>query len=76
MHFALALAISEILVLQMFNLQKVGHGHGVEFLQRDHSMANIKIYKSQCIFALTLILSEILTFQVCNLHKVDQGHGV
>ena len=42
--FALVLTPSEILTSQIFYLQKVGHG--VHFLQRCHSMVNIKIYKS------------------------------
>ena len=42
----LGLAVSEILMLKMFDLQKVGHGQGVQFLQCCPSMAKINIYKS------------------------------
>ena len=44
--FALALTVSEILTFQMFDLLKVGQGHGVQFLQCCPAMANDKICKS------------------------------
>ena len=40
--FALALIISET-KNKMFDLQKVGQGHGMQFSQLQHSMANVKI---------------------------------
>ena len=47
--FALALTISEILIVKIFDHQDVGQGHGVQFSQWQHSMANIKIYKCHCL---------------------------
>ena len=62
--FALALTISEILAFQIFDLEKLGQGQGVQFLQLRHSMANIKVNKSRLIyFPPALTVSEILTFQ-------------
>ena len=41
-------------------IQKVGQGHGVQFLQLHHLMANVKIYKYLPeIFGLALTISEI-----------------
>ena len=44
-NFALALTVSEILTFIFFYIQKVGQGHGVQFLQRRYSMANVRIHK-------------------------------
>ena len=41
--FSLALTVLEILFI--FDLQKVGQGHGVQFLLWHHSMENGKIYR-------------------------------
>ena len=43
--FVLALIVSEILTFQIYYLEIVGQGHGVQLLQSSNSMANIKIYK-------------------------------
>ena len=47
----------------MFDLQKVGQGHGIQFSQLQLSMTNVKIYKclSQ-IFAVAPTVYEQLTF--------------
>ena len=61
----------------MFDLQKVGQGHRVQFSQKHHSIANVKIYKKfPHIFALALSTSEILNLLNFDLQKVDQGHCV
>ena len=60
----------------MFDLQKVGHGHGVQLSQLHHSMANIQICKRlPHIFALALTVSDIkiLSFE---LQNIGQGSGV
>ena len=44
-YFALALTVSEISFFFIFGLQILGQGHGVQFSQLHHSMANVKIYK-------------------------------
>ena len=41
--FVLALTVSDIL-FQMFNLEKVGQGHGAQLSQWCHSTATINIY--------------------------------
>ena len=40
----LALTVSEIVTFKIFNLQKVGQGHGVQLSQKRYSMSNIKVY--------------------------------
>ena len=44
--FMLAVTMPEILMFQICYHQKVCQGHGVQFLQWDHLMANVQIYKS------------------------------
>ena len=61
----LALTVFEILTFQIFYLQKVRHGRGVQSLQCCHSMTNIKIYKGRPMhFALALTVSRILIFHI------------
>ena len=75
--FALALTVSEKLTFNNFGLQKVVQGHGVQFSQLQHSMANVQLYK--CLlynFALNLTISEIKFLKKFDLRKVSQGHGV
>ena len=43
--FALPLTTSEIYKLKIFNLKNIAQGHGVQFSQRHHSIANVKFYK-------------------------------
>ena len=43
--FALALTVSEILILKIVDLERPGQAHRARILQRRHSMANDKIYK-------------------------------
>ena len=58
--FSKALTVSEIYKFQIFYLQKVDQGHGVQFSKSHHSMTNIKIDKClSYIFALSLTVSEI-----------------
>ena len=56
--------ISEIKKIKIVYLQKVGQGHGVQFSQLHHWMANAKIYKYHPqIYALAFIISEITFFK-------------
>ena len=58
--FTLALTISEIYIILIFYLQKLGHGHRMQFSQLHHSMANVKVYKClPRIFAQALTVLEI-----------------
>ena len=62
--------------LQICYLQKVDHGHRVQFCQLNRLMAKVEIYK--CLpqtFVLALTLSEI-KFQFVYLQKVGHGHEV
>ena len=60
----------------MFDLQKVGHGHGMQFAQLHHSMTNVKIYKYfSHSFPLALTALDI-KFQIVYLQEVGQGHWV
>ena len=36
--------------IQIFDLQKVGQGHRKQFSQKRHSMANVKIYKTNFLY--------------------------
>ena len=45
MHFCRSSNGFKILTFQLFYLQKVGQGHGIQFSQLRYSMANVKIYK-------------------------------
>ena len=56
----------------MFDLQKVDQGHGVQFSQIHHSMADINMSSSR--FALALIVCEKLKFLTFDLENVGQGH--
>ena len=62
-YFELALTVSDILTFQMFELQKVGQGHGIYISQCCPSMANIKIYTSSLMHfsLLSLTDSKLLT---------------
>ena len=65
------------LKIEMFNLHKVGQGHGVQFLQIHHSMANIKMYTClPQIFTLALNFSELYKFLMFNFQKIVQGHAL
>ena len=44
-HFSLALAVIEILIFEIFDLEKVGQVHGVQHWQCHSQTANVKIYK-------------------------------
>ena len=44
-HFALALTVFQILILEIFDLEKVGQGLGVQHWQCRSQIANVKIYK-------------------------------
>ena len=66
--FALALIISDIYIyiytFQIFDIKKVGYGHGVEFSELHHSKADAKIYKClPHIFVLALTVSYIYKFK-------------
>ena len=63
----LPLTLPEKLTFQMFDLQKIGHGHGVQF-----SVVNVVTFS----FAATLTISEKIAFQICHLNKVSQVHRV
>ena len=54
--FALALTILEIHKIFIFDLQNVGQGHGVQFVQLHHSMTNVTIYKVSHKFLRQLLL--------------------
>ena len=41
----LALTVYKILIFEIFNLKKVGPGHGVQRWQCRSQIANVKIYK-------------------------------
>ena len=43
--FVLALTVNEILTFEIFNLKKIGQGHGLQLSEWHHFIANIKIYK-------------------------------
>ena len=43
--FALALTVFEILTFQIFDLEKVRQGHGVQHWQCRSQIANVKMYK-------------------------------
>ena len=76
-YFALALTVPEILTFQIFEIRKVGQGHGIRFRNDANRSQISKCTKMfPCIFALALIVSKILTFQICDLQHVGQGHGV
>ena len=64
------------MTLQIVFLQKVGHGHGVLFLQCCRLMENKKIYKSCSVhfYASCNRFSDV-SFKIY-LQKVGQGHGV
>ena len=66
------------MTFQMFDLEEVGQGHGVQRVQSRRSMANINVHKSRnpYIFAPALIISDILTVQMFDLEEVGQGHRV
>ena len=42
--FALAVTVSQIYKIVSVDLQKVGQGHRVQFLQLHHLMAKVKVY--------------------------------
>ena len=66
----LALTLSEIKIFNFLDLQKVDQGHGVQFLQLQHSMAIVKFYKCfPHIFAFALTFSEILKFKFLTYKK-------
>ena len=44
--FAIALAVSEILMFQICDLEKIDQGHKVQHLQWFHSIVNIDLFKS------------------------------
>ena len=68
----LALTVSEIFGFQMFDLENLGQGHGVEHSQRSHQMGNIKVEIS-----LALTVFQILAFQIFltvkNKVKIDEA---
>ena len=41
-HFSLALTVFEILIFEIFDLEKVGQGHGVQHFQCRGQIANVK----------------------------------
>ena len=60
----------------LFYLQKVGQGHGVQFSQLHHLMANVNIYKClKHIFALAFTVSEIYNLKKKFLQNVGQCNG-
>ena len=72
--FALALAVSQILKFQLFDLQKVDQGHMYIFLCY-HSLTNIQIYNSRSgHFALPLTISWVSKFKIFDPQKVGQGN--
>ena len=67
----------DIIFFKIVYLQKLGHGHRVQFSQSHHLMTYGKIYKRlQDTFALVLTVSDIYKFQKLYLQKVGQGHRV
>ena len=59
----LTLTVSDILKFKVCNFQRVYQGHGVQFSQWHHSMANVKIYKRlPYIFALALTFQRYYNF--------------
>ena len=44
-HFSLAVTVFEIFIFEIFDLEKVGQGHGVQHWQYRSLIANVKIYK-------------------------------
>ena len=66
-----------VMTFKVFDLQKVGHSHGVLFSQCCPSMIDITIYKSRPdIFVLALMVSEISIFRIFEHQKVGQCHGL
>ena len=48
--FALALTVSEILTFEIFELEKVDQGHGVQHRQCRRQIANVKFNKCHFLF--------------------------
>ena len=64
--------------VEMFNIQKVGYGHGVQFfamLSFDDKYQNVQNVVP-CIFLLAVTASEILRFLILDLQKVCQFYLV
>ena len=63
----------------MFDLQKVSQGHGIQFLQWRHLMANVKIYKCHflnCFICAKVqtVLTNTQTQRHTNRHRNRQDH--
>ena len=57
----------------IFDLQVVGQGHRVQFMQLQNSMANVKIYKYLShIFVLALTIEEKYKFYIFYIQNVGQ----
>ena len=67
-HFSIAFTVSEIPKFLIYDFQKVGQGHGVQYSLLHHSMANVIIYKClPHILCLTVTISEIYKFEIISL---------
>ena len=61
----------------MFNLEKIGKGHGVQHSHWSHSMANINLYSSALEhFSLALTFLLYSHFKFRDLENVGQSHDV
>ena len=58
----------------MFDLAKLGHGHGLQHSQRFHSMANNNLCKNHMTHVCTV--SEKITFKICDLEIWGQCRRV
>ena len=75
--FTLVLIVSEMLRFEMFNLENLGPGYGVQHSQWFQPMANINIYKKRRWAFIALTVSQVLAFQILwPWKKEDQGHYV
>ena len=60
----------------MFTSKGVDQGHGIQFSQLLHSMANVYSSSPTHFSSIVLTVSKIYKFQTFDFHKVGQGHGV
>ena len=71
--FAWSLTVSETLTLYICDLQKVGRGHEVQFLQRHNSRANVKCTRNSR--TLLLLPFQRYYFVMFDAKKISQSHG-
>ena len=72
--FALAFTISDIIAFEMFDIQKLGQAHAVQFSRLLHSISNVRIYKCFTYFCASSHRSDILIFDIFN-HQKRPGNG-